>query len=1183
MTENNQSTSNVDDYQVCAIDKQFWIGKTKITLNDMERAHGDLINLQDGLNRSIRHINRKAQANFDAINRLANSVNLNSATVEAQIKSLVERIDRLDQFDNNSLEEIDGQQQLNRSERLNYTLIRPNPFVDENPENNNQIFTLTGITGLDVFSQESVSAFDKWSRRFRDYLAVMCGNMNEQQKLDRLRLALDDTPRDLYDKLSAAETATVEDALRALKYKLDSPQRKELAKRSLGLCKQREDESVAYSNLGPVQLKERLCEEFLDRLKPDLSFLIRLAGLSREKDLELVRTQAEELELLLKTHKGQAPEMFSQAIQAIERNPQMMSSSGQFNNNQNTRQLQEQRGFQQRNYPRRKTTAPMPNEGQKRFKGNWNNNPNNERKWNSRPVCNFCKKTGHFAFNCFQRRRQFNQNWRPGVNAIQNACEQPGPSYENSQSNMVLAVNELVKTVSAMKLQPSNSKSARESEIINSISHNIQNTSENKNKVIENKTLEKVEKEKEPEKRPKVSNWEGIGPKLTRFLMIISILLIILAVPSCAETTSYMPKHPMICQNVRNGVLWAVPTLQECPRVSLNYTEPPVIKTLWLFAPNNFQQETSAWACRKIRKSIRKFTSITNVNIKEQLDSESLEIATEECREMIYRKKCKIGTLIEEDGLWHTNVKIDNSPRTWLLGSWDWKTVSSENCYLVPTKIFSKFGDKSITSPLGDIQDCSYLKGSGKQKYAQDLERIGDHVLASAISAPQLFESLDDQQKNVVNRYIRACRVSPRMANEGKVAQILLSKEKRRIVYCTLSLAEQIGGLFEETTVIVCDEAGQASFAQFLSTLTNFPKLNKLLIAGDRRQLSVYLEEFPEAVRNGLGLDTIIWNLDEAPGVDRATLEINYRSHPEVTACIEAGAYAAHNERLTPGRTAAEMDRLTGQTPINLPCKNMPLVLIHQTDPMVQDPTSFSASNPEQTRTVVDLLMVLRTRFTGTVRVICFYAGQAKEVGVALAEREMADIIVSTADGCQGHEADLAIVVTTKAGLTTVDGSGAFWNDERRVNVALSRGKFGMVVIGDFKMLWTAGGIWRRFLKKALEKTVAVTPDYIEAMADPEAEYENGVLVGPNGTVRASNFYDEWKEHDSNISQEVPASEFANLGFGQPSTSQPTTSRRSGQQPRLCHRCRRSGHLAKDCLENSPPRRNERGRGRGRR
>lgn len=435
------------------------------------------------------------------------------------------------------------------------------------------------------------------------------------------------------------------------------------------------------------------------------------------------------------------------------------------------------------------------------------------------------------------------------------------------------------------------------------------------------------------------------------------------------------------------------------------------------------------------------------------------------------------------------------------------------------------------------------FSGSGKQKYAQDLERISDHVLASAISAPQLFESLDDQQKNVVNRYVKACKVSPRMANEGKVAQILLSKEKRRIIFCTLSLAEQIGGLFDETTIMVCDEAGQASFSQLLSTLTHFPKLNKLLIAGDRRQLSVFLAEFPEAVRNGFGLDTIIWNLDEAPAVDRTTLEINFRSHPELTSCIEAGAYESHNERLIPGRTAVEMDRLTNQTPIKLPCRNVPLVLIHQTDPMVQDPTSFSSANPEQSRTAVDLLLALRTRFTGSIRIICFYAGQAKEVGVALAERAVEDVIVSTADGCQGHEADLAVIVTTKAGLTVADGSGAFWNDERRVNVALSRGKFGMVIIGDLKMLWSAGGIWRRFLKKALDKTVAVTPDYIETMIDPKAVYENNVLVGPNGTVKASNFYDEWKDgnyvkNKPTTSQSNELSAFANSGFDQPALQQ---------------------------------------------
>ena len=239
MTEHENTQNNqANEYDVDAIDKQFWVGKTKISLNDIEKAHGDLVSLQDGLNRAIRHVNRKARANFDAINRLANSVNLNSVTVEAQIQSLVERIDQLES--NNGIVEND----LNRSERMNDTLIRLNPFADDNPEVINEINTLTGITGLEVFSQESVSAFDKWSRRFKNYMAVMSRNMNEQEKLDRLRLALDDTPRDLFDKLSTAEAATVDTVLRALKEKLDSPQRKELAKRSLVLCKQREDETV---------------------------------------------------------------------------------------------------------------------------------------------------------------------------------------------------------------------------------------------------------------------------------------------------------------------------------------------------------------------------------------------------------------------------------------------------------------------------------------------------------------------------------------------------------------------------------------------------------------------------------------------------------------------------------------------------------------------------------------------------------------------------------------------------------------------------------------------------------------------------------------------------------------------------------------------------------------------------
>uniref|UniRef100_A0A914HCX8 RNA helicase n=1 Tax=Globodera rostochiensis TaxID=31243 RepID=A0A914HCX8_GLORO len=191
------------------------------------------------------------------------------------------------------------------------------------------------------------------------------------------------------------------------------------------------------------------------------------------------------------------------------------------------------------------------------------------------------------------------------------------------------------------------------------------------------------------------------------------------------------------------------------------------------------------------------------------------------------------------------------------------------------------------------------------------MKRVGwkEEMLALFSGAHHLLERLNERQSDVASRYIDACEKSPRTANEGKAARVLLSKEKRRVVFCTLSLAEQIGAIFKETDIIVVDESGQAPFAQLLSTLMNFPKLQKLLVTGDRWQLSVYLEEAPEAVRKGLGLDTIIWNLDEAPGVDRTTLTVNFRSHPVLTQCIKAGVYAAHGEVLTAGRRADEMDR----------------------------------------------------------------------------------------------------------------------------------------------------------------------------------------------------------------------------------------------------------------------------------
>uniref|UniRef100_A0A915LRC7 DNA2/NAM7 helicase-like C-terminal domain-containing protein n=1 Tax=Meloidogyne javanica TaxID=6303 RepID=A0A915LRC7_MELJA len=90
--------------------------------------------------------------------------------------------------------------------------------------------------------------------------------------------------------------------------------------------------------------------------------------------------------------------------------------------------------------------------------------------------------------------------------------------------------------------------------------------------------------------------------------------------------------------------------------------------------------------------------------------------------------------------------------------------------------------------------------------------------------------------------------------------------------------------------------------------------------------------------------------------------------------------------------------------------------------------------------------------FKGSIRVICLYAAQATEIGREVADRELPGIQTLSADAMQGHETDLAIVVTTatqRGENTTVDNSREFWADPARVNVALSRGKHALILIGD--------------------------------------------------------------------------------------------------------------------------------------
>jgi len=82
----------------------------------------------------------------------------------------------------------------------------------------------------------------------------------------------------------------------------------------------------------------------------------------------------------------------------------------------------------------------------------------------------------------------------------------------------------------------------------------------------------------------------------------------------------------------------------------------------------------------------------------------------------------------------------------------------------------------------------------------------------------------------------------------------------------------------------------------------------------------------------------------------------------------------------------------------------------------------------------------------GDVAVIAPYDGQVQRLRALLAARVEQGLEVDTVDGFQGREKEAVVVSLTRA---NPDGDVGFLSDVRRMNVALTRARKKLVVVGD--------------------------------------------------------------------------------------------------------------------------------------
>lgn len=280
----------------------------------------------------------------------------------------------------------------------------------------------------------------------------------------------------------------------------------------------------------------------------------------------------------------------------------------------------------------------------------------------------------------------------------------------------------------------------------------------------------------------------------------------------------------------------------------------------------------------------------------------------------------------------------------------------------------------------------------------------------------------------------------------------------RRVVAAFSAAADSDCGIS-----LLIDEATQATEPELL--VPACIGATHLVLIGDHAQLGPTVAA-RRAVSAGLAVPTFARLA--ALGVPVLRLSIQHRMHPAISAWPSQFIY---NGLLSDGVTSAERRPPTSR-PFPWPVDRHPNFFWHTVGSEETGPAGISFVNRTElaaTRAAVFGLCAAGIK-PADIAVITAYAAQRDLIAHSLrdavaldsAEREvrLGEIEVASVDAFQGREKEVIVVSLVRSGTADRTHIG-FLNDRRRVNVALTRARSGLILIGNATVLARSSFIWQ--------------------------------------------------------------------------------------------------------------------------
>ena len=238
---------------------------------------------------------------------------------------------------------------------------------------------------------------------------------------------------------------------------------------------------------------------------------------------------------------------------------------------------------------------------------------------------------------------------------------------------------------------------------------------------------------------------------------------------------------------------------------------------------------------------------------------------------------------------------------------------------------------------------------------------------------------------------------------------------------------------------VVVDEAAKATVPEVLVALVN--ECKNLLMIGDDDQMKPQVHS-KQALHGGL--DVSLFQRLNRGGFPTLLLNVQYRMHRALSRWPMQHFYRGMvRDGVRTNQRTLGLDK-----PFPFPTEGLPKVMVDVRGEEAEVWPSFkNEAEAEMVLRVVHKFLDCGLQ-PERICVLTPYDGQETHLKMKMEEHNV-DVEVTTVDGFQGQERDVVILSTVRTRQV------GFLNDRRRLNVAVTRAKFALVVVGNTDLLRT--------------------------------------------------------------------------------------------------------------------------------